>query len=64
MIKMISYPEDSKPHIDWNRLDGPLLICKDGTLHWLTQKERLWMKLGFTNIDRLNNKHSREDCKG
>jgi hypothetical protein len=61
---MISYPEDSKPHINWNHIDGPLLTCRDGTPHWLTLQEILWMKLGFTNIDQLNDKHSHEDCKG
>ena len=59
-----TYPEKIAPAIKWNHIDGPLLTCSDGTLHWLTVQERLWMKFGFTNIDQLNDKYSHEACRG
>ena len=61
---MIQYPADSKPHIKWNHIDGPLLYCRDGTLHWLTTVERLWLRMGFTNINQLDEKYCQEPQRG
>ena len=61
---MVSYPNDSKPHIEWGHVDGPLLICRDGTPHWLTRAERLWLRLGLTTIEQLDAKHNREPQRG
>jgi hypothetical protein len=33
----------AEPYIQWNHIDGPLLCCRDGTLHWLTKAEQLWI---------------------
>ncbi len=52
------------PSIVWKHIDGPLLICRDGTIHWLTTRERIWMKLGLTNIDQLETKYMRIDQRG
>lgn len=57
---MVSYPNDSMPRIQWTREDGTLLICRDGTQHWLTRAEILWLRLGFTTIEQLDAKHNRE----
>lgn len=43
-------------HINWKHRDGPLLVCADGTLHWLTWLERIQFWLGLTNLARLNDK--------
>lgn len=61
---MISYPEDSKPHIEWNHVDGPLLVCRDGTPHLLTNVEKLWLRMKFTNIDQLDDKYCRVPQQG
>ena len=55
---------DSEPHITWNHIDGPLLVCRDGTPHWLTKLEKLWLRMGFTNINQLDEKHCKEPQKG
>lgn len=61
---MVTYPQKSEPHIQWNHVDGPRLICRDGTMHWLTRAERLWLRLGLTTIEQLDAKHNREPQKG
>ena len=61
---MIQYPADSEPHIQWNHIDRPLLLCRYGTLHWLTMTERLWLRIGFTNINQLDEKHCHEPQRG
>ena len=61
---MIQDPADSKPHIQWNHVDGPLLFCRDGTPHWLTMTERLWLRMGFININTLDEKYCKEDQRG
>lgn len=52
--------EPSDPEIQWNHVDGPLLRCSDGTLHWLTMHERMMLRFGFTSIEDLNS-HYRTD---
>jgi hypothetical protein len=54
---MVGYPEDSKPHIQWNHIDGPLLFCADGSIHWLTLLERLYMRIGILTIEELDLKY-------
>ena len=56
---MTDYPVDSKPHINWNHVDGPLLTCRDATPHFLTKVESCWMEIGFTSIDLLDEKYTR-----
>jgi len=58
---MVQYPEDSKPHIQWNHIDGPLLYCRDGSLHWLTMLEKLFVKAGITTIEQLDEKYRHND---
>jgi hypothetical protein len=61
---MIQYTADSKPHIKWNHIDGPLLVCRDGIPHWLTMREQLWLRMGFTNINQLDEKYCQEPQQG
>lgn len=56
---MNSQPEGARPYIQWNHIDGPLLVCSDGHLHWLTMHERMMLRFGFTNTKLLDKKHSR-----
>lgn len=60
----IGYPDESRPHIQWNHVDGPLLVCRDGTPHWLTAWERLLVRSGFMTIDHLDAKYNHEPCRG
>lgn len=61
---MLPYPKDTQPIIQWNHDDGPLLICKDGTPHHLTKLECLYLRLGFTNIHKLDSKYNSQPQKG
>lgn len=56
----VDFELDDFPSIQWNHVDGPLLVCRDGTLHWLTMWERLALKAGCTTIDALDAKHNSE----
>jgi hypothetical protein len=59
-MEMVQRGPNAGPHIQWNHIDGPLLCCRDGTLHWLTMAERLWMRLGLTTLEQLDSKHNHE----
>lgn len=39
---MISYKIGAAPYINKKHIDGPLPVCRDGQLHWLTLWER-WL---------------------
>lgn len=45
----------ARPHIRRN-IDGPLLVFRDGQMHWLTWRERMACWLGLTDADRLEKK--------
>lgn len=53
----ISYPKDSRPHINRHHIDGPLLCLRDGRMHWLTLWERLLLALNKTDALALERKH-------
>lgn len=55
---------NAEPHIQWNHVDGPLLVCRDGTPHWLTMVERLWLRLELTTLEQLDAKHNHEPQRG
>lgn len=54
---------DAKPTIQWNHVDGPMLICADGTPHWLTMWERLLFRAGFLTLEQLDRQYNSEPCK-
>lgn len=45
------------PYIQWKHPDGPMLVCRNGVLHWLTYWERICYKFGWTDIVLLNFKY-------
>lgn len=47
----------AKPSVLLTHLDGPLLVCTDGSPHWLNIFEYLSLKLRLTNADKLNAKY-------
>ena len=53
----IGYPADAEPYIRWYHIDGPLLICRNGAMHWLTWSDRFWMWLGRDDIYALERKY-------
>lgn len=44
------------PSVQWNHIDGPLLIRTDGTLHWLSWLERFALLLNLTDARRIEDK--------
>ena len=46
--------EASEPFIDWKHVDGPLLICSTGNLHWLTLGDRFRLWVGLNTIKELD----------
>ena len=53
---MIGYPANTKPEIQEDHIDGPLLHFRDGQLHWLTYWERFLLWLGLTDAKKLEQK--------
>lgn len=51
----------TKPHIQWNHVDGPMLHTSTANCHWLTLWERLMMKAGLMTIEELDAKHRYND---
>jgi hypothetical protein len=60
----VSFPNDSRPYIQHNHIDGAVLYCHDGAMHWLTTQEKIWLKFGFTTIEKLDQKYCYDDCRG
>lgn len=53
---MIGYPTGNAPHLTMHHVDGPLLTCRDGQLHWLSLRERFRVWLGWDNAESLERK--------
>lgn len=43
-----------RPFVKWKHVDGPLLCRCDGTIHWLTLKERFLLWIGKITIESLD----------
>ena len=54
---MTPHRKYGEPFIKWKHVDGPYLVCRDGTGHWLTYWERICYKLGWTDLVLLNFKY-------
>lgn len=48
---------DARPSIKRNHIDGPLLTMRNGRLHWLTWRERIALRFGWTDAERLEAKY-------
>ena len=53
----ISYPSDSRPHIQMRHIDGPVLWMRDGRAHWLTIWERIAVRFGWQDAYSLERKY-------
>lgn len=49
----ISYQDSARPYIQRHHIDGPLLVMRDGRLHWLTFWERVLLLFGQTDAQTL-----------
>lgn len=43
-----------RPSVQWNHVDGPMLRCCDGSIHWLTWKERFLIWIGRITVESLD----------
>lgn len=46
-------PRGCRPHVNWKHIDGPLMTRRDGTLKWLTWRERLMLWIGAWSIEQV-----------
>lgn len=53
----VSFQKSARPSIVSRHIDGPMLIFRDGQIHWLTMWERLLFALGLTDAEKLECKH-------
>jgi hypothetical protein len=43
-----------RPWVQWKHVDGPMLCCCDGSIHWLTWKERFLLWIGRITVESLD----------
>jgi len=53
----VGYRSDAVPEIRWKHIDGPLLVFRNGELHWLTLWERFRYWMGLEDVYSLERKH-------
>jgi hypothetical protein len=53
----VGYPAGMTWSIVWKHIDGPLMHHSDGSLHWLTLRERIWLSLGLTDGDAIDKQY-------
>lgn len=58
MMDVEIYPPILEPWVQWNHIDGPLLHRRDGTLKWLTWRERLMHWIGVWSLRDLERRPS------
>ena len=51
---MIAYQNGVKPCVNWSHIDGPMLSCGNGSVRWLTRKERIMLRLRLTTVEKLS----------
>lgn len=52
----VGYSNDARPYIKAKHIDGPLLVYRDGQMHWLTLWERFLFLFGWTDAEKLERK--------
>jgi len=45
----LGFLDTARPRIDPHHIDGPLLVMRDGSLHWLTLWERFMVWAGWSD---------------
>jgi len=54
------YPNDARPHINANHIDGPMLVLRDGRVKWLSWGDRLLLWIKKTDAEKLERKYWRQ----
>lgn len=54
----VEFNPDAEPEICWKHIDGPMLVMRNGQLHWLTPWERLRCWMGYDNAFTLERKYA------
>lgn len=57
----VSRDPDSLAYVSWEHIDGPMLVGRDGTIHWLTWFERFLLYLNLTTVEALDEKYTQPD---
>lgn len=52
----VGYPNDARPYIKAKHIDGPLLVYRDGQMHWLTWRERFRFWMGWEDAESIEAK--------
>jgi hypothetical protein len=52
----VSFPLDSRPHLNMRHIDGPLIHFSDCQLHWLTLWQRFLVAIGRHDAESLQRK--------
>lgn len=52
----VGWPTESRPHVKWKHIDGPLLVYSDGQMYWLTWRERFRCWMGWDDAESLQAK--------
>lgn len=47
----------SVPVVIWGHYRGPVLVCSDGSIHFLGWVERMKLELGWVTVETLDRKH-------
>ena len=58
----VGYHKDARPYIKPKHIDGPLLVYRDGQMHWLTLAERFRLWMGWEDAETIEAKR-RPDLK-
>ena len=53
---MTSYLDSARPHIKWGHIDGPMLSCRNGAVHFMTLWECVKLRFSMTTIEKLEAK--------
>lgn len=53
----VEWPASARPSIQGKHIDGPMIVFRNGEVEWLTMWERLLFALGWTDAEKLEQKH-------
>ena len=54
----IQYEQPIKPEINFKHIDGPILTCSYGSIHFLDLIERIQLKIKMITLNDLNIKYT------
>lgn len=51
--------EPKQPRVKWEHIDGPMMVRHDGTLKWLTLRERFMHWIGVWSLEHIADRRGR-----